>query len=662
MSTKAKSLSINGSSSSSDWKFKTESDLSIERLENRLPNNPSEPSSKSNGTDGSSSQTALASRSNLGTEFNETYDSNSSGFESGDIIDNQDSESERQAQQIEGRALLTMASSFAGTEVEIQPRQMQANGTTDQFNKPAFLSSSLTQATTQDPALIKPILPDSSSNQPFTGLTLNPGATLEPALVPSQILNGPIPQSFHPNGTSLAPQGGLIIPEQTIFRTSDGKIQFHDVVRISGGLASKPKIKKKTRPPSLKPPPDRKLTPDRKRSTVGKSKASTSPSPLRNVNGDIAELDFKTMDRRAIQPSSSRSTILSFDGSTSPGNQSFLSRSQPRSPSYPASMQKSLLARHPSGSTSLRRPSVTDSIAGSFMASTIASRSTSPSSSIYAPLRVPHVRAPAPFFGPTPERVARVRERRKVAERNAERAKGGWKAWWNNWFHQSDESTIRKGKMSQGHHHEHHHCHNNDQDVEEYEEDSDDGSCYHDVVLEHERSKLERRLKKLNRAANKTRHLTPPSHSSHPKPTSRSVDNSGKFFQGWSGRGATSKTQAPSHSDGSTTVQPLRGILHNNVDPSSPDAHTPLLSATQNLPRYLNQDGKTTIQLPPPPKTEADVRFGKAPAGWSKISWIAWKIKLIVIGFFKSIRDKFVDLFHVDWDTDDEHYEGWENV
>ncbi|EGG12787.1 uncharacterized protein MELLADRAFT_58653 [Melampsora larici-populina 98AG31] len=685
MSTKAESMSTNGSSASIDLKPKTESELCIERLEiferilmnsslnlaampeNRLPKNysSSEPSRKSDETRGSSSQAASASRPNLEPEFDKIYDSDPSSLESLSIIDSQDSETDRQARQPEGQSLLATAFPLAHTQVEIQSRQMQTGETTDHLNNPVFNSSSLTQRTGQDLILIKSVSPDLSSNQLFRDLapphlTLTSGASLESAPGPSQITNGPIPPSVHPDGTSFAPQGGLVIPAQTIFRTSDGKIQFHNTVRISGGLASKPKIKAKAKSPSLKPPSDRRITPDRKRSMVGKSRGSTSPSPLRNVNGDFSGLESRTIDRRAIQPSSSRSTI-----STSPGHQSLLSRSQPRSPPpYPASMQRSHLTRHPSGSASLRRPSLSDSISGSFMASTIASRSTSPASSIYAPLRVPHVRAPAPFFGPTPERVARVRERRKVAERNAERAKGGWKAWWNNWFHQSDDSTLRKGKMASGHHHEHHHCPNNNQEVDEYDEDSDDGSCYHDVVLEHERSKLERRLKKLDRAANKTRHLNSSSHSSHPKITSRSVDNSGKFFQGWSGRGSVSKptTQASSHSDSPTPVQPLRGILHNNVDPSSPNAQTPLLGATRTLPRYLNQDGTTTLQSPPPPKTETDVRFGKAPGRWFKLSWMAWKIKTIVSGFFKSTRDKFVDLFHVDWDTDDEHYEGWENV
>ncbi|KAH9819164.1 hypothetical protein DFH28DRAFT_1053473 [Melampsora americana] len=672
MSTKPEIVPINGSSGSIDWKPKTESELYIERLENRLPktHSRSETGQKTNNTGESSSRAAFTSRPtpSFEPEFDSIYESVPSSFGSLSSNDHQDSEAERQAQQLEGQALLAMPSSFVGIEAEIQSRQMQAGGPADQLNDPATNSSGLTQTNNQDH--VNPALPDPSTNQFFKDLstphlTFNPGASLETAPQPSQISNGPIPQNIQSDETYLAQQGGLIVPVQTMFRTSDGKIQFHNTVRISGGLASKPRIRKKTRPPSLKPHPDRRLTPERKRSIVGKSGGSTSPSPLRNVNDDLSELDSKTIDRRAVRPSSSRSTILSFDRSTSPGTRSLLSRSQPRSPSaFPASMQKPHLARHPSGSVSVRRSSMAESVTGSFMTSTIASRSTSPSSSIYAPLRVPHVRAPAPFFGPTPERVARVRERRKVAERNAERAKGGWKAWWNNWFHQSDESAIRKGKMSPGQHHEHHHCHNNHQEVDEHEEDSDDGSCYHDVVLEHERSKLERRLKKLDRAANKTRHLNAASHSSHTKTTNGSANYSTNFFQGWSGRGAASKpaTQASTYPSSPPSAQALRSILYNRVDPSSPDAQTPLLSATQNLPRYLNQDGTTTVRSPISPKTEIDVRFGKAPGRWFKISWMAWKLKMIVFGFFKSIHDKFVDLFHVDWDTDDEHYEGWENV
>ncbi|KAI9612904.1 hypothetical protein KEM48_003980 [Puccinia striiformis f. sp. tritici PST-130] len=146
-----------------------------------------------------------------------------------------------------------------------------------------------------------------------------------------------------------------------------------------------------------------------------------------------------------------------------------------------------------------RTNSMTSSVTGSIgYSATIISRSSSPASSLYLPLRVPIVRAPAPSYGPTPGRVARVRERRQVAQRDAERPRG-WKAWWNDWYYQSDRFAARKGKGKQdsshaGHEeHDHSHCHSHHLE----DTDSDDGSCYHDVILEHERKKLERKLERV---------------------------------------------------------------------------------------------------------------------------------------------------------------------
>lgn len=71
------------------------------------------------------------------------------------------------------------------------------------------------------------------------------------------------------------------------------------------------------------------------------------------------------------------------------------------------------------------------------------------------------------------------------------------------------------------------------------------------------------------------------------------------------------------------------------------------------------EEGTRTIPLS---KREIDVRFGQAPGRWLRVSWWTWKIGTLFRGMWIAIRDKFEDLFHVDWDTDDEHYEGWENA
>ncbi|POW09742.1 hypothetical protein PSTT_06615 [Puccinia striiformis] len=314
---------------------------------------------------------------------------------------------------------------------------------------------------------------------------------------------------------------------------------------------------------------------------------------------------------------------------------------------------------------------MTSSVTGSIgYSATIISRSSSPASSLYLPLRVPIVRAPAPSYGPTPGRVARVRERRQVAQRDAERAKGGWKAWWNDWYYQSDRFAARKGKGKQdsshaGHEeHDHSHCHSHHLE----DTDSDDGSCYHDVILEHE-----------------------PHQSKRKRPNPEKTDTKKtQSWLSWASSIIIGLPPSPVHplllpKPGSgilrrptlaTTAllpgQPILPII--SQDPTYNEHHchvdsrTPLLSRPSMGSNYGHcppaevEEANTQSDSCSHIKTSIDVRFGLAPRRWFSFHWWSWKLQSLFIGAFRTLKSAFVGLFHVDWDDVDGRYEGWENA
>ncbi|KAA1072167.1 hypothetical protein PGT21_029171 [Puccinia graminis f. sp. tritici] len=561
------------------------------------------------------------------------------------------------------------------------------------------------------------------------------GSFLESRSDSSQLLTELAAKSTHENSSDSKPDD---IDNANLADGKAAKIQFHNVVRISGGITSSPKRKRESKQVKQVP---KKITIHRHRPpSIAEHTSSTSRSPTGRSsfgNGSPSYPHRMTSPNRASTPDS-RSTLSgeirrfdTRDSSSSPVSQSFQtnrqstlrpgppsarssfsrrSRTESTSPSN-ANQQHAPVGSHPSLALSFARTaSMSSSFTGSgTYSATIISRSSSPASSLYLPLRVPIVRAPAPFFGPTAERVARVRERRQVAQRDAERAKGGWKAWWNNWYYQSDSLTARKGKgkqdstsatdenNDQGHSHYHSHSLDNS--------DSDDGSCYHDVILEHERKKLERKLRRIkqirpsiDRKNARSESSTHQSKRKRPNPE-KADSKASQSWLSWASSIIVGLPPSPAHPllpppPGSgilrrprlttTSILPGKPILPIVSDPtylsnSDPrptgylnvpevDSRTPLLARPPLVSSYGN--------LPPEPpsssdpfqssssriKTPTDARFGLAPRRWFTVRWWTWKVQTICRTCYVELKSRLVGLFHVDWDSDERRYEGWENV
>lgn len=561
----------------------------------------------------------------------------------------------------------------------------------------------------------------------------------------SSLESQPDPPQPSPDLTSHPPPAtSLELDDPSDPRTS--RIQFHQVVRISGGINSNPRRKKARHKPHQAPrnipieqPPRTSL--DQQLSNT------TSPSPLRNSfvpnlsSGSILPSDHASTSLRsssAVRSSRQRqlSRFSDRESSSSPIPRSLSThRHNPLRPGPPSArssfshrssnepMPRSLPnqpdgfpAPHTLGLTRsyTRTTSMSSSFTGSGPLSTVISRSSSPASSLYLPLRVPLVRAPAPFFGPTPERVARVRERRQVARRDAERAQGGWKAWWNDWYYHSDKLTSQKGKARQHSTTPHDHHQPGDPSHSVGCCDSDDGSCYHDVILEHERKKLERKLlRKLQQSTTTTTQLD----RSASKPQSRrrkrsrahaekAPSTSSPSWFSWAFNLISRIPPPPVHPlrlptpPGAGILRPSEPIIPQSneqigVSPIySPDpghlitveevnSRTPLLlQASQTVPNYgelpSSPRSPSSSPLPPRsslpsghtptladsvevPKATTDKRFGVGPQSWRHVWWLIGKVKSILrLGYLK-LKARLADLFHIDWDPE-RRYEGWENV
>ncbi|KAH9454737.1 hypothetical protein MJO28_007748 [Puccinia striiformis f. sp. tritici] len=536
------------------------------------------------------------------------------------------------------------------------------------------------------------------------------GSFLESRSDSSQLLNEIVAKSIAENQSNSNPDA---LDSAELADSKAARIQFHNVVRISGGITSNPKRKR-----ANKQLPNQ-IQVDRHRPTsVGPNRADTSRSPLGRSsfrNGSSRHThrisspspvspsrprEPQRFDTHASYSSSSSSvqnnrpdTLKLSPPSTRPSYSS-QSRNHSSSPSahHNADVQPTFLRSF--GRTNSMTSSVTGSIGYS---ATIISRSSSPASSLYLPLRVPIVRAPAPSYGPTPGRVARVRERRQVAQRDAERAKGGWKAWWNDWYYQSDRFAARKGKGKQdsshaGHEeHDHSHCHSHHLE----DTDSDDGSCYHDVILEHERKKLERKLERVKQIRPNIDPRKLESSSAHqskrkrPNPEKTDTKKTQSWLS-WASSIIIGLPPSPVHplllpKPGSgilrrptlaTTAllpgQPILPIIsqdptynehHCHVDSRTPLLSRPSMSSNYGhySPAEIEEADRSTDSCSRI-KTSIDVRFGLAPRRWFSFHWWSWKLQSLFIGAFRTLKSAFVGLFHVDWDDVDGRYEGWENA
>lgn len=561
----------------------------------------------------------------------------------------------------------------------------------------------------------------------------------------SQLVQGSIIESGSDSSKLLNQLAAQSAPNAQPSDTADdknSKIQFHNVVRISGGISSSPKRKRtsKQAPPrniSIPVDPHRSVTLDPPRSNTPRSPLGTGsfenrsppsyPHLMNSPHHHHHHHHHSPPESRLARPGEIIRFETTSDSSSSSARRSFRSNKQgtllrPGPPSTRSSFSRRsrTASASPSGINNRYAPpgthppskvsyprtsSMSSSIAGSGnYAATIISRSSSPASSLYLPLRVPVARAPAPFFGPTPERVARVRERRQVAQRDAERAKGGWKAWWNNLYYQSDRFATRKGKGKQDSSsnappHDHHSGYDS-QCIEDG--DSDDGSCYHDVILEHERKKLERKLSKLRRlkqmeasmdrrsgrqdsAAHHHRKRRANSEKVGPKPP--------QSWLSWASSIIVGLPPSPVHplllpSPGSgilrrpklTTSPLLPGkpvlpiISEPSADDSPPSCYVTAPPETDSRTCLLSQPAIVSYgSLAPQPsvagaetschtKTPTEVRFGSAPRRWISFAWWAWKVQTLCLACYLGLKSKLVDLFHIDWDTDERRYEGWENV
>ncbi|KAA1115816.1 hypothetical protein PGT21_000643 [Puccinia graminis f. sp. tritici] len=385
------------------------------------------------------------------------------------------------------------------------------------------------------------------------------GSFLESRSDSSQLLTELAAKSTHENSSDSKPDD---IDNANLADGKAAKIQFHNVVRISGGITSSPKRKRESKQVKQVP---KKITIHRHRPpSIAEHTSSTSRSPTGRSsfgNGSPSYPHRMTSPNRASTPDS-RSTlsgeIRRFDTEIPPHH---------------------LLVN-------LSKPTDRDSLDSELQHPSSARR---------------------------PKEFARVRERRQVAQRDAERAKGGWKAWWNNWYYQSDSLTARKGKgkqdstsatdenNDQGHSHYHSHSLDNS--------DSDDGSCYHD-----------------NARSESSTHQ-----SKRKRPNPEKADSkASQSWLSWASSIIVGLPPSPAHPllpppPGSgilrrprlttTSILPGKPILPNN-------SRTPLLARPPLVSSYGN--------LPPEPpsssdpfqssssriKTPTDARFGLAPRRW----------------------------------------------
>ncbi|KNZ46759.1 hypothetical protein VP01_698g3 [Puccinia sorghi] len=561
-----------------------------------------------------------------------------------------------------------------------------------------------------------------------TVIHLGSSAAVDPTPI-SQIAHGSILGSRSDSSQLLA---GLVAKSAPNADPSDStdshgsKIQFHNVVRISGGIPSGPKRKKAGRQVPRNIPIERQgpLSIEQRRantsrsplgrSSFGNSSPHSYPHPIRSLNPP------SPTDSRCARPGEMMRFDTS-DSSCSSGGRSFPINKQSTLRPGPPSARSSFSHRSRTDSTSpsgthnrygapgshhptstfqyTRTASISSSVTGSGnYSATIISRSSSAASSLYLPLKIPVARAPAPFFGPTPERVARVRERRQVAQRDAERAKGGWKAWWNNWYYQSDRFATRKGKGKQDSSSAPEGVNRTDyHSVCVGDLDSDDGSCYHDVILEHERKKLERKLNRLRRLkqikASVDRSRALPGSSAHDDNSyKKKRTHAEKAPQSWLSWVSSIIVGMPPPVHPLLLPTPGSGILRRPALATTPlvpgkpvlpliseptsdplpicyvtapdgaDSRTPLLSQPSNVPSYSTQSISVEASSSPCIKASTDVRFGLAPRRWFTLAWWIWKLQSIWLTCYLDIKSKLVRLFHVLWHHHDRRYERWGNV
>ncbi|POW22610.1 hypothetical protein PSHT_01108 [Puccinia striiformis] len=513
------------------------------------------------------------------------------------------------------------------------------------------------------------------------------GSFLESRSDSSQLLNEIVAKSIAENQSNSNPDA---LDSDELADSKAARIQFHNIVRISGGITSNPKRKR-----AKKQLPNQ-IQVDRHRSTsIDPNRAATSRSPLgrsRFRNGSPRHThrisspspvspsrpgEPKRFDTRASYSSSSsfqnnRPNTLQLSPPSTRSSYSSQSRNHSSSPSahHNADAQPAFLRSF--GRTNSMTSSVTGSIDYS---ATIISRSSSPASSLYLPLRVPIVRAPAPSYGPTPGRVARVRERRQVAQRDAERAKVVGRLGGMIGIISLIDSRLGRAR------HDHSHCHSHHLE----DTDSDDGSCYHDVILEHERKKLERKLERVKQIRPNIDPRKLDSSSAHqskrkrPNPEKTDTKRTNHGFHG------------PRVSSSAYHPHPSIHFFYLNLDQASYlrrsftwPTNLPIISQD---PTYNEHHCHNTLIISPfngsnyghcPPaeveeantqsdscshiKTSIDVRFGLAPRRWFSFHWWSWKLQSLLIGAFRTLKSAFVGLFHVDWDDVDGRYEGWENA
>ncbi|MBW0524526.1 hypothetical protein O181_064241 [Austropuccinia psidii MF-1] len=457
------------------------------------------------------------------------------------------------------------------------------------------------------------------------------------------------------------------------------KIQFHHTVRITGGIASKSNHNQQ------------------KLISINQNYLKISTNKLNSSHSNSNQFIPSTSSSRSFHPNLRSHSNHHKRSISSQSHHSSLINSSPTSTISNSNHLNSHQLQIPSSN---RRSSFSDSFSSSVITSSHRSRSTS-ASSLYVPLRVPLVRAPAPFFGPTPQRVAKVRERIQVAQRDKERARGGWKAWWNNWFYYSDQKfNSNKGKAKQTCHQNHH---QSNQDLNDLS-DSDDGSCYHDVILEHERNKLKRKLKKIQRAnlntkSSRTKSLNQQNIKSFTQHTPQNSNHSQSWLSWiWPNsstlpiyqsnrpspttsilRNKTLNNSQKNNALVSAHIQPNISIPNptlENSDPShSSNIRTPLISKSKTVPTYLNDDysnqsdvlNKTSLDKAQNNNLTKNYQYSTNHQTESNFKncfklhlWIS-KFKLSCKKLYQKIKSKILNLFFIEWDQSEERYQGWEN-
>lgn len=475
-------------------------------------------------------------------------------------------------------------------------------------------------------------------------------------------------------------------------------IKFHDTVRIHGGI-KRQKRRRRRRPANALP-------------REGHPHAPRAPSPLRDLFSDLKPTPPLRPPPTPGSYFDSPSGLPSGSGFHSPA-------SAGRNPSGPLSTSPALTAHaHLFTSNRSRRPSSTMSFRdgygsgygsgfASVMTSATQSRSSSPASSIYAPLRMPAVRAPAPFFGPTPERLTRMKEKKEAARREAERAKGGWRSWW---FGESRKAAAAA--------------------VED--DDEENAPCYHDVIIEHERNRLQRRLGRVSGQ------YQPPHHQHHhavPQEEEHKEQDQGFWWKFWRRRPAPPDEEAahahahhhhhhhhrghgashghlsphpihgplPSPAPRGRPLHRTRSALLGSINPSLPDvsedevvdssaepsirsvsaaeadaeslapprsetsvptSKTPLLSGRPTSAPSSSSKKSTRSccgfggkrRRRSKPKTEVFVRFGPAPRRWIKAAWWRWRWRLVrrwVADKVEGMKEAWAKWHEEDWEEGD---------